>query len=340
MVGVLGSGKFGIALAKLLAHNTEVLVYSRRLDIVSQINDQHKWQGIDLQPNIYSTTDLKMLCDKCMVIIPVIPSAHFRSALRSASPFLKAQHILVHGTKGFDNQNVDTKLAPSQTQVIIKTMSQVVLEETNVLRIGAISGPNLADEILAGLPTAAVIASQFEEVIQLGKRLLSSENFYVFGSHDIRGAELAGALKNVIALATGIIAGKELGKNIEAMLIVRGLHEMIQIGGVLGSSTEAFFGAAGIGDLIATATSIKSRNFACGVRLARGETIEHIVESSAEAIEGVRTLELVMRFIREQKLRAPIMTTVHDIVFDGADIDYCIKRLMKFPLTPDVDFIS
>ncbi len=339
IVGVLGSGKFGIAISRLVARNANVLIYTRRPEVAEQINKDHVWNTIGLQANIKATSSIKELCESCDFIMPVIPSEYFRASMRDAQQYLTPQHILLHGTKGFDNQSSITIGKSSESNVTIKTMSQVIMEETNVIRIGAISGPNLADEILSDLPTAAVIASEFDEVVQHGKRALSSENFYVFGSQDIKGAELAGALKNVIALASGMIAGRKLGKNIEAMLIVRGLREMIHIGGLLGSTTEAFFGAAGIGDLIVTSTSDKSRNYSCGVRLAQGDNIEDIIAGSSEAIEGIRTLKLINSFIKANRISAPIFNTVYDIVFENVAIDDRIKRLMKFPLSADVDYI-
>ena len=208
-----------------------------------------------------------------------------------------------------------------------------------VLLVGCLSGPNLASEIMDGQPTATVIGSHFDEVIRLGKRVLSSEHFHVFGTSDLLGAELAGALKNMIAIGSGILKGKGLGKNIQAMLITRGLTEMVHFGNAMGSSSSAFFGTAGIGDLVATATSKDSRNFTFGYRLGMGESIEEIESTMPELAEGVRTLKIARQLAKYYKLRVPITEMLYQIVFEDFDIDRAIHFLITYPYDVDVDFI-
>jgi glycerol-3-phosphate dehydrogenase (NAD(P)+) len=175
-------------------------------------------------------------------------------------------------------------------------------------------------------------------VIKLGQEALSSSKFTVFGSHDIKGAELAGAYKNIVALASGIIHGKGLGKNMEALLITRGLHEMIDFGIALGMSGQAFMGTAGIGDMIATATSEKSRNFTFGVRFAKGESLQQILDTSDEVIEGLHTLKIVSTLAKNQGIILPITRALHKVIFDGNDINAAIDYLIKFQYAKDVDY--
>ena len=170
-------------------------------------------------------------------------------------------HILIHGTKGFDITGIDENELTTKPfdRSNVHTISEVIVQESNVVRIGCLSGPNLASEIMAGQPAATVIGSKFSEVIKKGRNALDSSKFHVFGTHDILGAELAGALKNAIAIGSGILGGLGLGKNIQALLITRGLMEMVYFGKKMGANSKAFIGTAGIGDLIATATSTASR---------------------------------------------------------------------------------
>jgi glycerol-3-phosphate dehydrogenase (NAD(P)+) len=192
---------------------------------------------------------------------------------------------------------------------------------------------------MEGQPTATVIGSLFDEVIQIGKKVLTSDQFHVFGNHDILGAELAGALKNVIAIGSGILRGKGLGKNIQAMLITRGLIEMVRFGKTFGATSTAFFGVAGIGDLVATATSKNSRNFTFGYRLGQGETIEEVKSSMPELAEGVRTLQITWKLAEQYHLRLPITQMLYEVVFENFNIDKAIKFLITYPYDVDVDFM-
>ncbi len=168
---------------------------------------------------------------------------------------------------------------------------------------------------------------------------LNSPLFHVFGSYDLLGAELAGALKNIIALGSGILGGLGLGRNIQGLLIARGLAEMVYFGKSLGASSQAFIGVAGIGDLVATATSSSSRNYSFGVRLAQGETAAQIRETMPELAEGVRTLRIARQLAREYKLHVPITSTLHAVVFEGLAVEKALEYLMSYPYGVDVDFL-
>lgn len=340
-VGVIGSGSFGTAIANLLSYNTNVLLYSRTESIVETINAEHRHQGIEMSPRIRATFDPQELAESCTLLFPIVPSANFRWMIQNFSPFLKPYHIMIHGTKGLDLYGVEEERLPHATvnRSNVRTMSEVIVEESAVVRVGCLSGPNLATEIFEGQPTATLIASRFTEVIKAGQQVLNSKRFHVFGSHEILGAELAGALKNVIALASGILGGRGMGKNIQAMLITRGLTEMVHFGNALGASSRAFLGTAGIGDLVATATSINSRNYTFGLRLAKGESVEEISASMPEVAEGVRTLKIAVRLARYYKLHVPITMMVYKVVFEGFDIDRALIYLMEYPYAVDVDFV-
>lgn len=341
-VGVIGAGVFGSTIANLLAKNAEqVLVYSRRKDFVQRINSGDLGPYLNDPKKIRATDDPSFLANSCTLIFPVLPSASFGEVLATFSPFLKPSHILIHGTKGFhlhgfdENQILDVTISRKS----VRTMSELIREETNVLRVGCLSGPNLAKEILEGQPTATVIASEFEEVVELGQRALSSDKFFVFGSKDIVGAELAGSLKNIIALGSGLLMGLGFGKNMQAMLITRGLREVIYFGKAMGSDSKAFLGTAGIGDIIATCTSDKSRNFQVGQRLAKGETLEEILNSMVEVAEGIRTLKIARQLAKHYNIHVPITNMLYSVVFEGYNINRAIHYLMRYPFAPDVDFL-
>lgn len=341
-VGVIGAGSFGTAISNLLAYNVDVLLYSRKPELVEQINATHRNFGTTLSPRIRATNDLKEVADHCTLIFPIVPSDSFRRMMHALGPFLRPYHILIHGTKGFDSPKLEDLIdeqIPPVTREDVSTMSEVIQQESSVVRVGCLSGPNLAQEIMDGQPTATVIGSHFEEVINLGKKVLSSEHFHVFGNHDILGAELAGALKNIIAIGSGILRGRGMGKNIQAMLITRGLVEMVYFGKAMGATSSAFFGTAGIGDLVATATSKQSRNFTFGYRLGQGEEISVVEASMPELAEGVRTLKIAQQLAKYYKLRVPITQTLYRIVYQGFDIGEAIHYLMTYPYDVDVDFL-
>lgn len=342
-VGVIGAGSFGTAVANALAHNAQVLLFSRKQETVEEINRTRMHLGVNLSPRITATNDLAELARQCTLVFPIVPSTSFRRMMQALAPFLKPHHIIIHGTKGFDLKDLeeDDLIAPGVvvTRSQVRTMSEVVREESSVVRIGCLSGPNLAAEIMAGQPAATLVGSRFREVIQAGQASLNSPRFRVFGSYDILGAELAGALKNIIALGSGVLGGLGLGRNIQGLLIARGLAEMVYFGKSLGASSQAFIGVAGIGDLVATATSINSRNYTFGTRLAKGETAAQIRDTMPELAEGVRTLRIARQLARQYKLHVPITSTLHAVVFEGLPVEKALEYLMTYPYAVDVDFM-
>jgi glycerol-3-phosphate dehydrogenase (NAD(P)+) len=343
IIGVVGAGSFGMAIANLLAHNNDVLLFSRRREVVDEINATHRSKDVILSPRVVATESLEDVCKHCNLIFPVIPSTAFRTTMVAMSPFLTPQHIIIHGTKGFDLVHVNEddllghKVSISRRNV--RTMSEVVLEETLVLRVGCLSGPNLSSEILAGQPTATLVASRFKEVIHAGQKALDSPKFHVFGSYDLIGAELAGALKNIIALASGMLEGLGMGRNMQGLLIARGLAEMVYFGKEMGAESKAFVGVAGIGDLVTTATSINSRNHTFGRRLAQGETVAQIRASMPELAEGVRTLKIANELARNYRLHVPIIQSLYRVVYEEMDMQRALKFLMSYPYDVDVDYL-
>ncbi len=340
-VGIIGAGSFGTAMANLVALNTDVLVYSRNKDLVEKLRKDRTRFGVELHERVQVVNDFAEVAGRCQLILPIVPSDNFRDMMRSVTKYLEPSHVLIHGTKGFDIAGINLNDIPGKglDRGQVHTMTEVILEESVVVRVGALAGPNLARELLDGQPSASVIASKFDEVIQRADAVLSSQQLHVFHTHDLLGAELAGVLKNVVALGSGILKGYGLGKNVQAMLITRGLHEMIHFGRALGSDNTAFFGTAGIGDLIATATSRKSRNYMFGFRLGSGESLEEVRATSQELAEGVRTLMITRHLARNMRIRVPITEMLYRIVFENYPVAEAMNYLITYPYEVDVDFL-
>ena len=201
------------------------------------------------------------------------------------------------------------------------------------------AGPNLAKELLAGQPAATVIASDFNEVIDAGINVLASRIFRVYGSEHTKGIELAGALKNVISIASGLINGLGFGTNMQALSITRGLREMILVAKAVGAEARPFLGTAGIGDLVATATSTMSRNYTFGNLLSQGKSVSEIKNIMDEVAEGYRTLKFAQRIIKAADINAPMMKTLYNIVYEDRPIRKAMVDLIQHPMKIDVDFI-
>lgn len=341
-VGVIGAGSFGLSVANLLAENSQVLLYARNPEALEAINQKKEWNSYPIHSNITAIDDLEQLAGSCDIIFPVVPSANFRDMMKTLSPFLHPYHILIHGTKGLDlNLPEGKSLADMQMleRCHIKTMSEVIKDESVVVRVGCLAGPNLAKEIAQGLPAATVVASHFNEVIQIGQQLLRSDRFQVYGNPDLIGIELCGVLKNIIAIASGALSGLGLGENARSLLISRGMAEMIYLGKSLGGDVRSFIGLAGIGDLMATSHSTLSRNFTVGRRLAEGENLNDILADMQEVAEGVNTIMIAKRIAESFKVRAPITEILHRVLFEGLTMEEAVQYLMKYPLNVDVDFI-
>lgn len=341
-IGVIGAGSFGTAIANLLAEKNKVILYARRQEVVEQILKEGVSARQQVHPNIEPTNDLKYLVDNTLLIYPTIPAATFRAVIQSIAPFLTPAHILIHGTKGFDVKINNWDLLKEKKPLPrskIRTMSEVITEESCVVRVGCLSGPNLAAEIAEKQPAATVIASRFDEVMQIGEKAIRSPRFQVYRNYDIIGVELAGALKNIIAIASGVLNGLDLGENAKALLISKGLGEILRIGVALGGNREAFLGLAGIGDIIATSSSNRSRNFTVGYRLAKGETLAHILETSEEVAEGVQTVKITKYLADYYKVRAPIVQTVYRSLFEDIPVQDGLRYLMTYPFHLDVDFL-
>jgi len=342
-VGVIGAGSFGTVVANLLAQNAKVILYSRDPKKIEEIRTTRSSSGYALHENIEISDSLEHVASNCEIIFPIVPAAGFRQMMKKLAPHLHPYHTLIHGTKGLDvTLPANTTLDSPQIEISrenVKTMSEVIREESVVVRIGCLAGPNLAKEISNKQPAGTVVASSFDSVIKDGQQLLRNELFQVYGSKDLIGIELTGVLKNIIAIASGALNGLGYGENARAMLISRGLVEMIYLGKALGGNLQAFIGLAGVGDLVATSSSKYSRNFTVGFRLAQGEKLDDIIASMNEVAEGVNTIKIAKKFAEHYGFRAPITETLFKVFNGNMTVKDALTYLMKLPLNVDIDFL-
>ncbi|MAJ52306.1 MAG: glycerol 3-phosphate dehydrogenase [Flammeovirgaceae bacterium] len=341
-IGVIGTGNFGTAMANLLAEKcNRVLLHARSKEKAAKLIKTRKNGYHKIADNIEIITDISLLAEKCNLIFPIVPSINFRKMMKNLSPYLKPSHILIHGTKGFDFDGINksnNRFEKSKSEIF--TMSEVIRQESSVVRIGCIAGPNLSKEIASKMPTASVIASEFDEVIDLGRKYLKSERFLVFGSNDLMSTELCGILKNIIAVGAGTIEGMKLGENAKSLFITRGMVEMVEIAKTMGGQVKPFLGLAGIGDLIATCSSKLSRNYTVGLRLATGEKLNDITYSMREVAEGIKTIDVIHEWSKSNPIRIPITETLYKIMHEKITVEEAHAYMMKFPFTSEIKFLN
>jgi glycerol-3-phosphate dehydrogenase (NAD(P)+) len=319
-VGVVGGGSWGTAIAQLLGDNGhDTLLWLRDEEVTAEINLNHRnpkyLPESQLGMSVVATTELARVGRECHAIFMVVPSHGLRDVARTLGDHLDGSHVLIHAVKGIEPGT-------------FKRMSQLLREETATRKIGVLSGPNLAKEVAQRHPSATVIASRFEEVIEAGRKLLWSKAFRVYGSDDVVGTEIGGAVKNVMAIASGIATGLGFGMNTMALLLSRGLAEMARLGVSEGAQLLTFQGLSGIGDLMATCFSPLSRNYQVGLRLAKGERLEQIVSSMRQVAEGVKTTRTVFEWARQTGVYMPITEGVFRMLFDEARPEDVLSDLM------------
>lgn len=317
---VIGGGSWGTTVAHLLSlGGCDVTFWMRNAENAEEINQTHRntrYSGdIVLSDRIRATTDLEAALRASPLIFLVVTSASARQVLHDIGPYLDGSQILIHCIKGFEH-------------VTYKRISTIIREETCCRKVGVLSGPNLAKEILLGHPGATVIASPFDEVVRQAQDALISPRFRVYGHRDVVGVEVAGALKNIIALASGMSSGLGFQYNTESLLLTRGLVEITRFGLEMGAQASTFRGLAGMGDLIATCSSSLSRNYQVGYRIAKGETLAQVLESLGYVAEGVPTTRSVYHMSRDMGVSMPITECIYQILEGHLSPPDAIENLM------------
>lgn len=330
-IAVLGGGSFGTAIANLLAQNGHRVLHWMRDPVQAEaIRTQREnpryLKGVKVLDGVEPTTELPAVLSACELAFVALPSSALRQVLQPVSGLL-AGKLLVSTTKGIEAQT-------------FKLMSEIIEEVAPQARIGVLSGPNLAKEIAAHTLTATVVASEDEELCRRVQELLHGRTFRVYASADRFGVELGGALKNVYAIMAGMAAALGMGENTKSMLITRALAEMTRFAVHLGANPMTFLGLAGVGDLIVTCSSPKSRNYQVGFALGEGLSLQEAVDRLGEVAEGVNTIKVLKAKAEELQVYMPLVAGLHAILFEGRTLDQVIQALMRAEPKTDVDFIS
>lgn len=332
-IAVLGAGSWGTALASTFAANGhQVTLWGHNAHDVDQINQSHRNQrylkDAPLDYRLKATTDLKAALKAAEIVLLVVPTAAVREVARQVKPFITAtdpQAVFGHAIKGIE---VDSN----------KRISQMICEEIPDLTesdLFFISGPSHAESVIKQAITLVAVASENHEHAKKVQLALSNSFFRVYTNSDLVGAEYAAALKNVLAIAGGILQGLHMADNTQAALITRGLAEMRRLGIALGGKSVTFDGLAGLGDLIVTATSANSRNFRAGLALADHKSIKQVQKDMGMVIEGVKTAQAVDQLSKNNKITMPISQSVYKILYENAKIEDVVTDLMNRPLNSE-----
>lgn len=330
-VAVLGGGSFGTVLANMAAENGHATTLWLRdeaqlADMGATRENSRYLPGFRLCDQLRFSNDLGAAVSEADIVFVSIPSKAFRQVVQAAKPFLRPEQILVSTTKGIEKDS-------------FTLMSEILREESGFKRIGVLSGPNLAKEIAARMPSGTVIASTQPDVRERVHQVLSCKDFRVFANTDVYGVELGGALKNIYAIAAGMAGALKLGENSRSMLMTRALAEMSRFAVQLGANPLTFIGLAGVGDLIATCSSPLSRNYQVGYALGSGKSLADIIEDLEQTAEGVNTVEIVRQKAEEYGVHMPIVLGLYEIIFNQQPLSEVMAKLMHGGQTSDVEFV-
>ena len=326
-MAVVGAGSWGTTVASLAAENTPTVLWARRPDVAATINAEHRNPAYlgdrELSLALRASASLEETVEGADVVVMAVPSQGFREVLVSAAPHIRPWVPVVSLSKGLE-------------QGTLLRMSEVANEVLPGHPVAVLTGPNLAGEIAAGQPAASVVAIDDAVIATALQGIFARPTFRVYTNTDVVGCELAGVVKNVIAIASGIATGMGFGDNTRATLVTRGLAEMTRLAMKLGGSLESLAGLAGMGDLIATCSSTSSRNTTVGLRLGRGENLDDIIASTTQVAEGVRSSRAVLDLARKHGVDMPITEQVVAICHEGKSAADGLLSLMTRRAAPEV----
>ena len=328
-VSVIGAGSWGTAVAMIAAGNAPTVLWARRSELAAQIDREHENRtylpGVALPETLRATASLAEACEGADVVVLGVPSHGLRAVLEEAAPMIGLRVAVVSLAKGIE-------------QGTLARMTEVacaVLDGHDPKCVGVLTGPNLAREVAAGQPTASVVAMTDEFVAQQLQQLFFSPSFRVYTNPDVVGCEMAGALKNVLAIGAGIADGLGYGDNTKAALMTRGLAELARLGIAMGGDPLTFAGLAGMGDLIATCSSPQSRNRHVGVELGKGRALADIVSEMNMVAEGVKTTAAVLELATRHGVEMPLASFVGRVLNEGARPADLVPELMLRKAKPE-----
>ncbi|MBL9096419.1 MAG: NAD(P)H-dependent glycerol-3-phosphate dehydrogenase [Alphaproteobacteria bacterium] len=317
---ILGGGSWGSTVASLVARNVPATIWARSAETVDEINAKHTNErylpGARLTPALRATTSIEEAVRGADVVVMGVPSQAMRDTAREVGKHIRAWVPVISLSKGLE---LGTRLR----------MTQVIEQELPGHPAGVLSGPNLAREVMSGFAAASVIAMEDEVIVQELQAIFKTGMFRVYTNTDVVGCELGGALKNVMAIATGMGDGAGAGENTRSAVISRALNEITRLGVRMGGRPETFAGLAGIGDLIATCTSPQSRNRTVGFELGKGRQIADILAGMRQVAEGVKSAKTVLQLGEEYECEMPIATEVNGVVNDGRTVQDAFRGLLK-----------
>ena len=327
-VAVLGAGSWGTALAALIArHGHPTILWGRDAATIAAIEGRHEnpryLPGIPLPDTLRANPDLATAMAGCDLVLVVVPSHAFAETLHALAPLRPAHAGVAWATKGFE---------PGSGRFLHEVAGELLPAD---VPLAVVTGPSFAKEVAAGLPTALTVHSDTPDFAQQVADALHGPAFRAYTGEDMLGAELGGAMKNVLAVATGVADGMNLGLNARAGLITRGLNEMLRLNLAIGGKAETLMGLAGLGDLVLTCTGDLSRNRRLGLALGRGQSIEDAVREIGQVVESVQTAEEVMRQAGRHGIELPISSTVRDVLKGEITPGEGLKRLMAREQKPE-----
>ena len=331
-VGVIGGGSWGTALANLLAaKSVPVSLWVFEKDLCQEMQQTGEnslyLPGVQLSPLLHPDSNLEAVMAGKRILLMAVPSHVYRNVSLQMLDFLEGPIILVSATKGIENES-------------LKTMSGIwneIMPASTDWAYGVLSGPSFASEVIKRVPTAVTAASDSREVAREIQMLFSTDYFRVYTSTDVIGVEMGGALKNIVALAAGIIDGLGLGHNTRAALMTRGLAEMSRLGTSMGANPLTFLGLAGVGDLILTCTGDLSRNRTVGYQLGQGKKLSEILAGMKMVAEGVKTTRSVFNLAHQQGIEMPICQQMYRILYEDQPPAKALAELMRRELKHEVD---
>ena len=317
-IAIIGSGSWGVALAVYLANQgKKVKIWSFAKEEADLINNEKKCKflpNITLPEGIECTLSYEETIKDSEIILHVTPSKFTRSIVKEYKKFVTNQPIIIC-SKGFEKDS-------------LKTLDEVIEEEMPEAKIGVLSGPSHAEEVSIGVPTVLVVASKHEDVLEMVQKDFMSKDLRIYTSKDVKGVELGGALKNIIAFCAGTAAGIGLGDNSFAALITRGLTEISRLGIALGGEKDTFYGLSGLGDLIVTCLSEHSRNRKAGKLIGQGKTLEETKKEVGMTIESIDNIEVAYELAKINNIEMPIVQMVYDVLYNKLDPKKAVEMLM------------
>lgn len=319
-IAVIGAGSWGTALARLLAekeYDVSLWVYEKELceEIKTTRLNSLYLPGCSIPENVAVTGDLEKAVSKSRYVLNVVPTQYTRTVIKAAVPFLSPDAVIVNAAKGIERKT-------------LLTVSSILREITSH-RVAVISGPSFAQEVSRKLPTAVTLSSEDIATSLLLQEIFNTQYFRVYTHDDVLGVELGGALKNVIAIASGISDGLGLGHNARAALLTRGLVEIERLGMAMGAQKHTFSGLSGLGDLILTCTAFLSRNYSLGTKLAKGMKLGDILSRSKSVVEGVATAESAYELSRKYNVQMPFVEQVYKVLYEDKDPALAVTELMN-----------